>query len=215
MTKTERLFHIINYLRVHKTSTIDELAKECKVSSRTTYRDVTDLETLRAAVYENNIIRLSKLESAPHWHSTPEEVDMMQFALRANPLASKSYFQGKLMAIGVKLQKEMDRKGKSYPADGFFLTMKETAGLAKRASATREEENLWQFWRHCQNKRAVKITMKKSGRGAAKQIVARCKHMEWANGKWWFDVVTEIEREPMRIDSTRVAVVQPQRRYRK
>lgn len=215
MTKTERLFHIVKMLRVKKTATIDELAKECMVSSRTVYRDVGDLEDLGAAVYDNNIIRLTKVETTPQWDLTPEELDIMQFALRANPLSGASYFQGRMKGIEVKLAKEMEKKdGKSYAAGGFFLSTPGAETLAKKASASQAEENLSQFWKHLQNKRAVKITLKKAGRGSSKEIIARCKNLTWSNGKWWYECLTEVDRKPIRLEAGKVAKIQPQRRYR-
>lgn len=214
MTKTERLFHIVNYLRVNKTASIETLSKECLVSSRTTYRDVGDLEELGVATYKDNIIRLAKVETTPHWDLTAEEIDVTRFALLTSPLASHTYFQGKVKNIEVKLDKEYARVNKNAKRDRYFFATPPMTDLSKWAAAPKSQENLITYWKNMEKGRAVKITMKKSGRTPAKVHVGRGSQLSWSGGRWWYELVSN-EGKDLRLDSNKVEVVQPERKTRK
>ncbi|MCH9032280.1 MAG: HTH domain-containing protein, partial [candidate division Zixibacteria bacterium] len=54
MTKAERLFHIVRFLRVRGKADISELAEECSVSHRTVYRDILSLSELNVLIYYEN-----------------------------------------------------------------------------------------------------------------------------------------------------------------
>lgn len=214
MTKTERLFHIVNYLRVNKTGGIDSLSKECMVSSRTTYRDVGDLEDLGIATYKDNVVKLAKVETTPHWDLTAEEIDLARFALLSSPLASHTYFQGKVKNITTKFDKEYNRVNKNAKRDRYFFGAPDMTDLSKWAAAPKSQENLVTYWKVMEQGRAVRITMKKSGRTPAKVHIGRGRQLSWSTGRWWYELNTS-EGKALRLDSNKVDVIQPERKTRK
>ncbi|UCD93733.1 MAG: HTH domain-containing protein [Candidatus Zixiibacteriota bacterium] len=103
MTKAERLLFIVNLFRVRKAISLDELAQECEVSTRTIYRDLISLSDLNIPVYFDRGYRLSRDISLPALNFTVEEEEIVGFCLQNSPLCRSQHFRNILRNIELKI----------------------------------------------------------------------------------------------------------------
>ncbi len=112
MTKAERLLFIVNMFRVRKTVTLDELAQECEVSTRTVYRDLLSLSSLNIPVYFHDGYRLARDISLPPLNFTQDEQELLGFSLKNSCLIQSPHICGKLRNIELKILSVLPEKKK-------------------------------------------------------------------------------------------------------
>ena len=186
MTKAERLFHIVSFLKIRGKADILELAKECSVSQRTVYRDFLSLSKLDVRIYYENGYRLSRTQELATFSVTLEQYELIRFALRFNPLYEMPYFQGKLKAIDLLIQ--------SCVEDANLSDIREKAPTISADNESYpqlnldERRNISLFWKGANSGRDVKLLLKPSESDPSRQVVGKPLRIAWSKRRWTFEV---------------------------
>jgi predicted DNA-binding transcriptional regulator YafY len=130
MTKSERLMYLVNMIRNRGPVLVNEMAAECGVSPRTIYRDMNSLMRLNFPIYYNNGYRLARDVGFPSGGLAPDEVELVCYALRYNPLSQHPFFKSKFRIIEQKINCRGVRSSEAQQGS-LFLFEKGHEALAK------------------------------------------------------------------------------------
>ena len=215
MTKTERLFHIVNYLRVKKSASIEDLAEECGVSSRTTYRDMLNLEDMSVVNKGRKGFELNTGRSGGY-NMTPDEAAIVMFALGTTPLADLPYFQAKVKNLGLRIQKAFGAATEREPFSDNVNRLKNKTGTpSARKTIPAVAKNIEAYWKFMHGNRRVKVNVKRAGKRGTEAIIALPERLGHSAGKWWFELYDRDADKHFRIDASKVTSVVPFRRKKK
>ena len=214
MTKTERLFHIVNYLRVKKSASIEELTDECGVSSRTVYRDVLNLEDMSVVAKGKNGWGLNIAKSGGY-NMTADEAAIVLFSLGTSPLADLPYFKSKVKNAGLRIQKAYGLADSDPFSDNFARLEMKTGTPAARKAIPAVAKHIEAYWKFMHGNRRVKVSVKKAGKRTAESIIALPESLGHSGGKWWFNLYNRDEDKHFRIDASKVTAVVPFRRKKR
>lgn len=109
VTKAERLIFLSNLIANHGPVSVADLASECEVSGRTIYRDIIALSNMNFPVYYDNGYRLAREAPLVAGSLTADDIDLICYALRNNPLSVVPYFKQKFSVIEQLLQAKAKR----------------------------------------------------------------------------------------------------------
>ncbi len=214
MTKTERLFHIVNYLRVKKSASIEELTDECGVSSRTVYRDVLNLEDMSIVGKGKKGWELNVSRSGGY-NMTADEAAIILFALGTTPLADLPYFKAKIKNLGLRIQKAFSLADRDPFSDNISRLVNKTGTPTARKSIPAVAKHIEAYWKFMHGNRRVKVNVKRPGKRVAESIVALPEGLGHSGGKWWFELYDRDADKKYRIDASKVTSVVPFRRKKK
>jgi len=153
VTKSERLIFLINALAQGRTVVVNKLARECNVATRTIYRD---LETLMQMdypiVFRNNGYRLDGHARPVSRQLTPDELNLLLYCMKHNPLAADPFFSDTFRVIlqsvdtlrgdGNSLVPRLFVIDPSYRADGLDGVIHKRIATFARAAFQRYKINL-------------------------------------------------------------------------
>ncbi|SYZ73508.1 hypothetical protein TRIP_C21626 [Candidatus Zixiibacteriota bacterium] len=155
MTKSERLLFIVNLFRVKKRITLEELARECEVSTRTVYRDLLSLSGLNIPIYFDDGYHLARDVSLPALNFTPDEQELLGYSLQSTVLSRSRYLRERLRNIELKILSALPEKSRDRLNSQI---MNPTTALCR--FTRREEEVIRSFFRALFSKEAVDIELK-------------------------------------------------------
>ena len=159
MTKAERLLYIVNLFRVRKKIRLTELSRECEVSERTIYRDLTSLSSINVPIYYDDGYRLAREVSLPPLNFTDDELELLGFCLRNSTLCKSDYLRNKIKMIEMKILSALPEKGKNRLANHFAGNISDGRPFEKR-----EDEIIKSFLRALFEGRSVEIRLKIRGK---------------------------------------------------
>ncbi|UCC45407.1 MAG: HTH domain-containing protein [Candidatus Zixiibacteriota bacterium] len=115
MSKTERLFRLIDLLQNGRSLTMQQICHECRISNRTAYRYLSTLSRLRVPIRYDGAYSVADSNGGSSIRGlSADEREILRFCLRQNPLLEFSYFR-KLMA---RIERDtMGRLTDSKPSD--------------------------------------------------------------------------------------------------
>ncbi len=107
MSKYDRLLHVLNLLRARHGLKASDLARECEVSERTIYRDITALSSTNVPIYFDNGYRLLSDAFLPPLNFTLEDCLVLKLSLSSSVLmendALRKHAKGVLAKIEANL----------------------------------------------------------------------------------------------------------------
>jgi len=101
--------YLINMIRNRGPVLVKAMAGECSVTSRTIYRDMNSLMRLNFPVYYNNGYRLARDVGFPFGGPDRDDVELIGYALRNNPLTKHPFFKQRFRVIEEKIQSRPGR----------------------------------------------------------------------------------------------------------
>jgi predicted DNA-binding transcriptional regulator YafY len=107
MTKSERLVHHLRLMRTRRVVSIPQLCEACDVTPRTIYRDMTTLTKLNIPVYFDNGYRLEKDDKLPLREFDADDLELLCFCLRNNPLAEYDFFARRFRLLESKVAEKL------------------------------------------------------------------------------------------------------------
>lgn len=122
MTKSERLFFIMQLVKHRAPITIKQIADECGVSERTIYRNVVSLSQLNVPIFHDpgKGYRLVNSVDSRFGEIRLDDAELILFSLYHNPLIKSPFFKHRLMYLKKLLEQKFERMGTSK-IDSFFL----------------------------------------------------------------------------------------------
>lgn len=154
MTKSERLMFLVNMIRNRGTVLVREMAEECEVSHRTIYRDINSLMRLNFPLYYQNGYRLAQDIGFPDVKPNPEEVDLICYSLRNNPLSVHPFFKRRFRVIEQKIRIRLSKRQRT-DLTGLFIFEKRQDVIEK----SRESDILAQFLKAIHARRKIALTL--------------------------------------------------------
>ncbi|MBK7141157.1 MAG: HTH domain-containing protein [bacterium] len=112
MTKAERLMHHLRLMQTRRVVTVDQLCTASSVSPRTIYRDMTTLARMNVPVYFDNGYRLEKDHNLPLREFSTDDLELLCFCLRNNPLAEYPFFERRFRLIEQKVLSRIGQRTK-------------------------------------------------------------------------------------------------------
>lgn len=128
MTKAERLIYLVNLIKQRGGMYVGDMSVECGVSVRTIYRDLNSLLRMNIPLHYNKGYHLSDDSSVPAMELGIDEIDLVRYALRNNPIACNPLFETKFRAIEQRL---LAKKRSRYRYDGRELVLFESDDAAE------------------------------------------------------------------------------------
>lgn len=113
MGKTERLWKMKELLNRRSSVSLKELCRQYHVSERTIYRDLRSLERMKVSILFDGEYRLAKPKREAKTLS-PDQVDLVIFCLRNNPLVNYSFFRASLRKIEAEFQQLAGGQSKRF-----------------------------------------------------------------------------------------------------
>ncbi len=104
MTRSERLLYLVDLIKKRGKVLVSEMARECRVSQRTIYRDINSLSRLNFPVYYDNGYRLARDTGFPCPDMDHEDIELICYSLRNNPLSDHPFFCQRFRAIEQSIQ---------------------------------------------------------------------------------------------------------------
>ncbi len=176
MTKSERLLFIVNLFRVRKRISLEELEKECEVSSRTIYRDLLALSALNIPIYFDNGYRLAGDISLPPLNFTQDEQELLGFSLKNSCLTRSAHLSNKLRHIEMKILSVMPNR-KSNTLNSMLKNIK-----ADNDRFTPNEDHIMgEFIKRLFHEEKLNMVLKNGG----KTIIGLKAHSLQIKGKRW------------------------------
>lgn len=120
MTKAERLIYLVNMIKNRGTVLVKDMAAECGVSDRTIYRDLNSLSRMNIPIYYKNGYRLMRDTDVPFMDLSLEDMELIRYALKKNPLAGNPFFKTRFRMIDQKMR-EKERAHKNNEDGDFFI----------------------------------------------------------------------------------------------
>jgi len=103
MKKYERLLFIINLLYSRHNLNAGDLARKCKVSRRTIYRDIMSLSEANIPVYYDNGYQLLRTFTLPPMMLSEREAILLNMSLTFSPLPAVKHFERDLEKLKAKI----------------------------------------------------------------------------------------------------------------
>lgn len=104
MTKYDRLLFILNLLRTRRNLNAASLARECGVTERSIYRDITSLSEANVPIYFDNGYKLASDNFLPPLNLDFEEYTCLKLALDSTPLQKTGTYTRPLKRIRAKIE---------------------------------------------------------------------------------------------------------------
>ncbi len=175
MTKSERLMFLVNMIKNRGTALVSEMARECEVSQRTIYRDVNSLLRLNFPLYYDNGYRLARDVSFPFPGFGSEDIELICYSLRNNPLSKHPFFGQRFQVIEQGIKARFHGRGGSR-TDNLFLFEEERHFVEK----TRESDIIATFLKAIRERRKVTLRLfdSDSGNGVCIPMAIKLKNSE-------------------------------------
>jgi predicted DNA-binding transcriptional regulator YafY len=154
MTKAERLVYLINLIRNRGPVLVNKMADECAVSARTIYRDMNSLMRLNMPIYYNNGYRLARDIGFPFGGLNAEEVELIGYSIRHNPLSKHPFFRRRFHVIEQKIQGKVIKTREERPGS-LFLFEKTHESIEK----SRDSEIIARFLQAIYERRKVLVSL--------------------------------------------------------
>ncbi len=154
MTKAERLVYLINMIRNRGPVLVNKMADECGVSPRSIYRDMNSLMRLNIPVYYNNGYRLTRDVGFPVGGLNAEEVELIGYATRHNPLSKHPFFKRRFRVIEQKIQGKVIKTREERPVS-LFLFEKTHESIEK----SRDSEIIARFLQAIYERRKIVVSL--------------------------------------------------------
>lgn len=180
MTKTARLFFIIDLLRSGRTFSVSDLASLCKISQRTVFRDIRDLQALQVPITYDDGYRLEPAKKRPRTSIDREEFEILRFALEASPLAGIFGFDSKLKSLEKKLRKLTDPPR----IRGGWATSLRARQSGQRPVGARESRMIALLWKCSLERRRVYLTIKSTSARKTPSFSGRVERLIWRDERW-------------------------------
>ncbi|MFQ6008334.1 MAG: helix-turn-helix transcriptional regulator, partial [Candidatus Zixiibacteriota bacterium] len=155
MTKAERLVYLINMIRNRGPVLVNKMADECGVSSRTIYRDINSLMRLNIPIYYNKGYRLARDIGFPFGMLSAEEIELICYAVRHNPLSKHPFFRRRFGIIEQKIQGKAIKTREERPAN-LFLFEKTQESIEKN----RDSEIIARFLQAIYERRKILLSLR-------------------------------------------------------
>jgi predicted DNA-binding transcriptional regulator YafY len=159
VTKAERLFFIVNLFRIRQKITLSELTRECEVSERTIYRDLTSLSSINIPIYFDDGYQLAREISLPPLNFTEDEQELLGCCLQNSILHKSKYLKDKIKNIELKILLILPEKGKSRLTSHLHNNNSGEGNFSKR-----EDDIIKCFIRALFERRALEIKFKIRGK---------------------------------------------------
>ncbi len=104
MTRAERLMFLVNLIKSRGRMLVGEMASECGVSKRSIFRDMNSLRKLNFPLYYDKGYRLSRDIVMPFTGLGAEDIELICYCLRNNPLSTDPFFMQKFRTIEQSMQ---------------------------------------------------------------------------------------------------------------
>ena len=124
MTKAERLIYLVNMIRNRGTALVSEMASECEVTQRTIYRDINSLMKLNFPLYYDNGYRLARDVGFPFAGLNMEDVELICYSLRNNPLSRHPFFRRRFRVIEQNVQARFHKRLEAGQGSLFLFEKK-------------------------------------------------------------------------------------------
>ncbi len=121
MTKSERLFYILNLLKERGSIHVEELARKCDVSPRTVYRDIDTLLHMGIRIDYNNGYRLAPNSVLPGEELDATDFSIINCCLHSSLLYKDKYFKERIDSIEKKLRNYLRKDIEANMADVILL----------------------------------------------------------------------------------------------
>lgn len=185
MTKTARLFFIIDLLRGGRTFSVSELASLCKISQRTVFRDIRDLQALQLPITYDDGYRLESRKKSARTLIDREEFDILRFALKSNPLAGIFGFDRKLKSLETKLRNLCDSPRElGGSADGRRASCLRVERPGRRSVGAREARMIALLWKRSLEGRRVYLTIKSTSARKTQSLSGKAERLIWKDERW-------------------------------
>lgn len=110
MTRSERLMYLVQMLKAKRRVSVEQLSSACQVSQRTIYRDMATLSKMNIPVYYDNGYRLARDTGFPLMELGIEDLELICYCLRNNPLAEFPFFARRFRLIERKVTEKMQQR---------------------------------------------------------------------------------------------------------
>jgi hypothetical protein len=160
MTKAERLIYLVNMIRNRGTALVCEMANECEVTQRTIYRDINSLMKLNFPLYYNNGYRLARDVGFPFAGLNMEDIELICYSLRNNPLSRHPFFKRRLRIIEQNMQVRFHKRLEAGQGS-LFLFEKKHDSIEK----SRESDIIARFLKAIHERRKIALTLVDSDAG--------------------------------------------------
>jgi len=107
VTKSERLMFLINMLRTRRVLSVPQMSASCEVTERTIYRDLCSLSRMNIPVYYDKGYRLAHEVAFPCAELGAEDLELLCFCLRFNPLTRHAFFARRFRMIERKVRERI------------------------------------------------------------------------------------------------------------
>lgn len=157
VTKSERLMYVLGLLKNQSAVHIADMARECGVSERTVYRDISSLLRLGFVIQYRDGYKLTPDADLPQNSLDGSDIALLSYCMRLNHLARHPYFKRRFSVIEQKL-------------GGFLSTIRREDERAFEFEASEHElseptdpDILAEFFRALHNRRKIRIKSKADG----------------------------------------------------
>lgn len=181
MTKAERLLFIVNLFRVRQKITLSELTRECEVSERTIYRDLTSLSTINIPIYFDNGYQLVREISLPPLNFTEDEQELLGYCLQNSILHKSKYLKNKIKNIELKILSTLPEEGKSRLTSHLYNNNSGDGYFSKG-----EDDIIKCFIRALFERRAIEIKYKIGGK-KIERVMPRAINIKGDDWRFAFD----------------------------
>ncbi|UCD18331.1 MAG: HTH domain-containing protein [Candidatus Zixiibacteriota bacterium] len=196
MTKAERLLFLVNLFRVRRRVSLEELARECEVSTRTIYRDLVSLSSLNIPIYYDGGYRLAKGISLPPLSFTRDEQEVIGYCLRNSPLIRSPRLRGAIRNIELKILSALKDKKKGQ-LNCLLICQKQRANRFSR----RQDQMIEEFLQASFDKIPVDVILRDSKRALCRVHPAG---LEITPRVWWFNFENPVTGKKSKIRFERI-----------
>ncbi|HQL24336.1 MAG TPA: HTH domain-containing protein [candidate division Zixibacteria bacterium] len=149
--------YVLGLLKNQTAVHIADMARECGVSERTVYRDISSLIKLGFVVQYRDGYKLTPDADLPQTSLSGSEVALVNYCLRTNALAAHPYFRRRFAAIEQKL------RGFAGGADRDDERAVEFESSKSALNGATDPDLLAEFFRALQQRRKIRIKSKDAG----------------------------------------------------
>lgn len=109
MTKNDRLLFILNLLRSRKNLNAEQLAKECGVTERSIYRDITSLSQANIPIYFDRGYKFATDNFLPPLNFSLQEYSTLKAVLESSPLKSTGKYRQVIRELLAKVEASLSQ----------------------------------------------------------------------------------------------------------
>ncbi len=160
MTKAERLIYLVNMIRNRGTALVSEMASEYEVTQRTIYRDINSLLKLNFPLYYDNGYRLAREVDFPFAGLSMEDVELICYSLRNNPLSRHPFFRRRFRVIEQNVQAKFHKRLGSGKGSLFLFERKHDS-----IEKSRDSDIIARFLKAIHERRKIALTLVDSDAG--------------------------------------------------